>query len=49
MRLTKPKKTNVYLEEEDQRRIVKIRKAIGASKDAPAIRYAIRNVPLPKK
>ena len=46
MHLTQPKKTTVYLEAEDAARIKKIKKAIGATNDAPAIRYAIRNVPL---
>ena len=46
MHLNSPKKTNIYLEKIDIDRIKKIKKAIGTSQDAPAIRYAIRNVAL---
>lgn len=49
MHLKSPKKTNIYLEQIDIDRIKEIKKNIGTNKDAPAIRYAIRNVPLKQK
>jgi len=43
----KAKKTTMYLEEKDEKRVKRIKNAIGSDHDSVAIRYAIRNVPLP--
>ena len=46
---TKSQKTTIYLEDEDYVRLEVIKKHLSTTKDAPAIRFAIRNIRVPKK
>jgi hypothetical protein len=47
--MTDAKKTTMYLEQTDLDKIEEIKKSIGTTKDVAAVRFAIRNVRLPKK